>query len=61
MDEGFDYAEAFKQLDLEAVKKRFACIDDRFTGLVAGRFWSLWPIIHPQAIWSLKSLRKWSS
>ena len=41
-----DYREAFKKLDLKALKKDLtALMTDRRTG--AGRLWSLWPVFHP--------------
>jgi catalase-peroxidase len=41
MGEAFNYAEEFKKLDLEALKKGPLCADDRLAGLVAGRLRSL--------------------
>ena len=35
MGETFNYAEEFKKLDLEALKKDFIRFNDRFTGMVA--------------------------
>ena len=35
MGEAFNYAEEFKKLDLEALKKGFIRFNDRFTGMVA--------------------------
>ena len=41
LDEGFDYAEEFKKLDYQALKKDLK-IDDRFTGMVASGLWPLY-------------------
>ncbi len=50
MDKDFNYAAAFKSLDLEAVKRETAArANDRFTGLVAGRLWPLWRPV--QSVW----------
>ena len=46
MGETFNYAEEFKTLDLDAVKKDIFRFDDHFTGLVAGRLWSLCRFVH---------------
>ncbi len=46
MGEDFNYAKEFNSLDLNAVKKDLQCFDDQLTGLVAGRFWSLWTSIY---------------
>jgi catalase-peroxidase len=43
MGEDFDYAKAFKRLDLDAVIEGPACPDDRLAGLVAGRLRPLRP------------------
>ena len=50
MDEDFNYAEDFKSLDLNAVKKDSSDADDRLAGLVAGRFWSLWSVVYPHGM-----------
>jgi catalase (peroxidase I) len=46
MDENFNYAEEFKTLDFDAVKKDLHAPHDRFAGMVARRFWSLWSLIY---------------
>ena len=46
LDTDFNYREAFSKLDYTALKKDLHGIDDRFTGLVASRLWSLWPVFH---------------
>jgi hypothetical protein len=50
MDEGFNYAEAFKSLDFAAVKRDLTRIDDRLAGLVARRLRSLWPALRPHGL-----------
>ena len=50
MGKGFNYAEAFKTLDLEAVKKDLARADDRLAGLVAGRLRPLRAAVHPHGV-----------
>ena len=47
MDEGFDYAEEFKKLDLKALKKDLVCFDDGLAGLVASRLRSLRRVVRP--------------
>ena len=42
MGRDFNYAEAFKTLDLDAVIKDLHCPDDRIAGLVAGGLRPLW-------------------
>ena len=50
MDQDFNYAEAFKSLDLEALKKRPSRTHDRFAGVVAGRFRTLWSIVYQDGL-----------
>ena len=50
MDKDYNYAEAFKSLDFQALKKRFVCTHDRFSTLVACGFWSLWPFIYSHGL-----------
>jgi hypothetical protein len=45
MGEKFDYAQEFKSLNLDAAR-----LDDRLTGMVAGRFWPLRAILHPHGL-----------
>ncbi len=56
MGEAFDYAKAFKSLDLDARDQGPARGDDRFTGLVAGRFRALWRPVHPHGLASRRQL-----
>ena len=42
MDSGFDYAKEFESLDYDSLKQDLRKCNDRFSGLVACRFWSLW-------------------
>ena len=50
MGEDFNYAEEFKKLDLEAVKKDINEVDDDVAGLVAGRLRQLRPAVHPAGL-----------
>ena len=50
MGEDFNYAEEFKRLDLEAVKKDLVRADDRLAGLVAGRLRPLRAALHPHGL-----------
>ena len=50
MGEGFNYAEEFKKLDLEAVKKDLYALMTELTGLVAGRLRSLRAALHPHGV-----------
>ena len=50
MGEAFNYAEEFKKLDLEAVKKDLYALMTRFAGLVAGRLGSLRGALHPDGV-----------
>ena len=59
MDKKFSYAKEFKKLNYKALKKRFKKVDDRFTGLVATRLWSLWPIFHPHDMACSWNLQNW--
>jgi len=46
MGEDFNYAEAFKSLDLEAFEKGSSCTHDRLTGLVAADFGIMAPYLY---------------
>ena len=50
MGKGFNYAEAFKSLDLKAVKAGHLRADDHVAGLVAGRLRPLWSALHPDGV-----------
>ena len=50
MGEAFNYAEEFKKLDLEALKKDLYALMTDFAGLVAGRLRSLRPALHPDGV-----------
>ena len=50
MGEEFDYAEAFKTLDLEAVKKDIETVMTDLAGLVAGRLRPLRAALHPHGV-----------
>ena len=50
MDEGFDYAEEFKTLDLDGVEARCRRSDDDVTGVVAGRLRPLRAAVHPDDV-----------
>jgi catalase-peroxidase len=50
MGETFNYAEAFKSLDLDAVKERHLRPDDQFSRLVAGRLRPLRAVFHPDGL-----------
>ena len=50
MENGFNYAEAFKSLDLKAVKADIFALMTTLAGLVAGRLRPLWPAVHPDGV-----------
>ena len=50
MGEEFNYAEEFKSLDLDAVIKDLACLDDDVAGLVARGLRPLWAALHPYGV-----------
>ncbi len=50
MGEDFDYAEAFKTLDYQALKTRPHRADDRQPAVVAGRLRALWPVHDPHGL-----------
>ena len=50
MGEEFDYAEEFKKLDLDALKKDVIDGDDDVAGLVAGRLRPLRAALHPDGV-----------
>jgi catalase-peroxidase len=50
MGEDFDYAEEFKPLDMEALKKDIEENDDHVAGLVARRLRALRPAVHPHGV-----------
>ena len=50
MGDGFDYAEAFKTLDLRRGQARPDRADDRQPALVAGGLWPLRPLLHPHGL-----------
>ena len=50
MGDDFNYAEAFRSLDLDAVKKDIRDADDDVTGLVASRLWSLRAVFHSDGL-----------
>jgi hypothetical protein len=50
MGAGFDYAEEFKTLDLEALRKDLVRADDGLAGLVARRLRALRPALHPHGV-----------
>ena len=61
MGKEFDYAKEFKSLDLNAVIKDLHALDDRLSGLVAGRFWPLWRAVHSHGVAQRRHLphRRW--
>ena len=50
MGPAFNYAEAFKTVDLEELRKDPFRADDGFAGMVAGRLWPLRPVLHPHGM-----------
>ena len=50
MEKGFDYAEAFKSLDLGAVKRDIFALMTTLAGLVAGRLRPLRSAVHPDGV-----------
>ena len=50
MGESFNYAEEFKTLDLDAVIKDLACLDDDLAGLVAPGLRSLWAVLYSHGV-----------
>ena len=50
MGEAFDYAKEFKSLDLNAVIKDLACVDDGLAGVVAGRLRPLRAAVHSHGV-----------
>ena len=50
MGEAFNYAEEFKSLDLNAVKKDLLALMTRLTRLVAGGFRPLWAVLRPHGV-----------
>ena len=61
MGEDFNYAEEFKSLDLDAVKKDLHRSDDRFTGLVASGLRPLRTFLHSHGMaqcWYLPHRRR---
>ncbi len=50
MEEDFDYAEEFKSLDVEALKRDLIEADDEVAGLVAGRLRPLRAALHPHDV-----------
>ena len=50
MGEGFDYAEEFEKLDVEALKRDVFERDDDLAGLVAGRLRPLRAALHPDVV-----------
>lgn len=50
MGTDFNYADEFKTLDLDGVKKRPGLVDDRFPGVVAGGLRPLWGTVYPDGM-----------
>ena len=50
LDEDFNYAEEFKKLDVEALKRDIVRGDDDLAGLVARRLRPLRPLVHPDEL-----------
>ena len=50
MGEDFNYAQEFKSLDFETLKKDLHELMTDITGLVAGGLWPLWAFIHPHGL-----------
>jgi hypothetical protein len=50
MGKEFNYAEEFKSLDLDAVIKDLRALDDELAGMVAGRLWPLWAVVHSYGV-----------
>ena len=50
MGADFNYAEEFKKLDLDALKKDIERVDDDFPGLVASRLRQLWAVVHSDGL-----------
>ena len=50
MGEAFNYAEEFKKLDIEALKKDLHALMTDIAGLVAGRLWPLRAAVHPHGV-----------
>ena len=66
MDEGFDYGEEFKKLDLGAIKQDLFDLMTGLSGLVACGLWTLWSLLHPHGLAQCRYLpddgwkrRKW--
>lgn len=56
---GFNYAEGFKGLDLAALKKALAALNDGFPVLVARELRKRWPALHSHGVAQRRYLPFW--